>query len=1096
MRRLPFSSIILPIFAIFLNGCSSDAVSSVGSNNVANDETFKGGEHPDLTFDGVTDVETDASLQQIISISTYIEGDDEISYKSLLEVAADTSATNDRVLTLNALAVRAIDHKQYQRGDAATSWDDTENTNTTHNVTLSRITKPFVSLTFNADGDISAVSAYLDDKTYQISSSVNSFGAALNVKGATQNATNIGMAVDRSDVFGFDSVYMAYIGWNFSRRQADFSSSATSDNVFTNTGSIITGMETNANAFPTSNSNITFIGKGRGYYSDLGAEQSYETIFDVTADVNFSVNNITIKTRNTCKALDNADCADEDGADRLDATHDFSTEQLSFANAQKEAVNHIVDTNVSAGSLTGTLDARFYGDDVTELGGTFALADASKNIYYHGAFGSHSSNYYKLSFNEVTHVATDASLQQTVSIPKYTYIDNYEEIVIDYQSFLHVVTDTKATDNRVLTLNALMVQANDNTQYIRSNVNIAWSDENTNTIRDVELSRVTQPSVSLVFDADGDISALTAYFADKTYHITNMADSSGAVIDVTGLLETATKMAVEIDRKAVFGFDSIYMAHISWEFSRIQADISTTANSDNIFTNTGSIVTGIETEITAFPTIGADVAFTGTGRGYYSDLDAEQNYQTIFDTTAIVNFVDKNVTIKIENTCKAVDAADCADENGADRLDATHDFSTKQLSFANALKEAVNHITDTDINAGDLTGTLDARFYGAQATELGGTFALTDTDNNSYYHGVFGSQRDYIERFAVVATNHADLDPELPSPKVIPTLPHDDFAVAVLAAKDSTFIMNGFAMSAKARTTYTRDEADVNKTWANSMATITSDKSPTTITRNTGAIFEMSFDSATDTISAVTLYVDDQKHESANNTATISKDRQYSGTITNPNISGAKTIKASRKFDAKSFSNGFTSNYMASVSWELQKTASDRDDDLLQDDIYKIQGIGFAGLETPVADIPNDITGNTEFVGEGSGLYYSSGFDIATAKATQFEIEADINFAARTAQFKSTNTSAGGSDSSNLDFTTGIIDYRKDRNQIIGDVATNGGMKGTLEARFYGPADRTSKNTFISTTNIGGIFSMQDPNIVDAIYQGSFGLKTFGDNLE
>ena len=59
---------------------------------------------------------------------------------------------------------------------------------------------------------------------------------------------------------------------------------------------------------------------------------------------------------------------------------------LSFA----DAVGNNLSTNTaSAGTLSGTLDARFYGnagDGANEFGGTFALKNTDN--YYYGAFGA------------------------------------------------------------------------------------------------------------------------------------------------------------------------------------------------------------------------------------------------------------------------------------------------------------------------------------------------------------------------------------------------------------------------------------------------------------------------------------------------------------------------------------------------------------------------------------------------------------------------------------------------------------------------------------------------------------------------------------
>ena len=64
----------------------------------------------------------------------------------------------------------------------------------------------------------------------------------------------------------------------------------------------------------------------------------------------------------------------------------------------------------------------------------------------------------------------------------------------------------------------------------------------------------------------------------------------------------------------------------------------------------------------------------------------------------------------------------------------------------------------TDDLTNNLSGTLDARFYGKGAgvdsvNEFGGAFALSDktADNQSYYYGAFGTARNYQTAYNGIA---------------------------------------------------------------------------------------------------------------------------------------------------------------------------------------------------------------------------------------------------------------------------------------------------------------------------------------------------------
>ncbi|MCH9844654.1 MAG: hypothetical protein K0U39_04025, partial [Alphaproteobacteria bacterium] len=269
MRQF-FSIIILVMMSVLINGCSTQRGAFEGDG---------GGTDPDDVFiaSSIKKIETDEMLRQ----STVAP------YKSLTEAAADTDTKADKTFTLQALAVQGGETTNYTTSGELGWSQDGETI-----IDVATITFSAVSLTFDAGGKMSAVTAYFADKTYNITpndGSATQIDATNIASGAISDATIATFTVDREASFGFASNYMAYIGWNLERKVGDANRLSalgeSKDRGYSINGSIVTGIETDNVNIP-SNGAVTFIGKGRGYYSHVSADKaSYATIFDVATEV-------------------------------------------------------------------------------------------------------------------------------------------------------------------------------------------------------------------------------------------------------------------------------------------------------------------------------------------------------------------------------------------------------------------------------------------------------------------------------------------------------------------------------------------------------------------------------------------------------------------------------------------------------------------------------------------------------------------------------------------------------------------------------------------------------------------------------------------
>ena len=525
------------------------------------------------------------------------------NYESLTAVAL---ASDD--VTLPAIAVLFNDTTDYTRIDGVT-WlvNDEINAkglNIARTATLSRTPLdsdpyPTVKLTFNSDNTIAEIYA---DETYT-------------------DAT-----VDRSTIFGFNSAYMAYVTWGSSQTVADLDDSLTTDTLTNIGGMMIAGIETTDTSIFTAG-RVDFTGKGKGVYGD--ATQGYETIFNVTANIDFDDNMVAM-------TIDSTACTSDCSGVTVPSYFDFSTGDISYTeNSISQAIT--LDT-----ALTGQLDARFYGGTSDEFGGTFIFAETDTR-YYYGAFGASRNGIEPFVPSNMTALSAFNAAGVAAENPVTTN-----------------PSATMLTGN--LTLKGLAVGLNDVAIYTRYKDDL-WvvAETELQIDRQITANYVTDSGVAIDFDAD----TVTTIFADKDYTAGNTD-------------------AITVDRKDVFGFaaNSDYMALVTWgKDETFDANNANPMMTTETITNIGGMmIAGIETTDTSIFTAGR-VDFTGKGKGVYGD--ATQGYETIFNVTANIDFDDNMVAMTIDSTA-------CTSDCSGVTVPSYFDFSTGDISYTeNSISQAI-----------------------------------------------------------------------------------------------------------------------------------------------------------------------------------------------------------------------------------------------------------------------------------------------------------------------------------------------------------------------------------------------------------------------
>jgi len=142
----------------------------------------------------------------------------------------------------------------------------------------------------------------------------------------------------------------------------------------------------------------------------------------------------------------------------------------------------------------------------------------------------------------------------------------------------------------------------------------------------------------------------------------------------------------------------------------------------------GAISVGSATAGASIPTSGA-ATFLGASGGRYVN-NSGQYFFTSSSMSAATNFAARTVNFSTTNTQVSEDLLSFSVNNN--------------LNIAGNLNysAATNLITGNVTTTGGLTGTVNARFYGPSAQEIGGTFAVTPAGGGlEGYAGAFGGRR-------------------------------------------------------------------------------------------------------------------------------------------------------------------------------------------------------------------------------------------------------------------------------------------------------------------------------------------------------------------
>ena len=735
--------------------------------------------------------------------------------------------------------------------------------------------------------------------------------------------------------FSFTPNYMALVTWKLD------------EDGYDTYGYGITGFEPDANSIIADDMDIvTFTtGQGRGRYSD--ATDNFNTKFSITAMVNFGMSKVTLTSTGTC---DSSNCNSK--KDGLNFTGDLN--YTAGTNALVSDTNAIT----AMGGLTGTAQAKFYGANLNELGGTFNFSNATSG--YVGWFGVKRSADYIAALDRPT--------------------ENLQGITGFNDS------NRNSKSNVSLTLDSAVQVTSD------GGANVA--NEN-----------ISDAVVALDYASDGDFAdtGLELYVGDTQYIVNT---GTGDAVEITSSAVTSSDANnatdIQLNRNKFGDFTANYMASLTWDMSEAGS------NSNNYG------IVGFASDVAIIPDA-SGATFTGKGQGTYS-VASTPSLEVEFGVTAAVDFAMTKVTLTSNGTCDA--SVDCQ-ANPHAHLDFVGDLS--YTAGENALASVADGIATT----GGLSGTANAKFYGANLDELGGTFNLSNA--TAGYVGWFGAERAY----AGVLDAPTNLN------------------------KHNLTGFNDSSRKGKTGNILKMNAVEMTKTTADSVTTITN-KDITDVT----VAFHYVTNSTKFNWNGLEIYLDDRNYKA---TQTLIKDVHYLKD-TSPGVVGTDKTPDEIGLIKNGSYFGYDTKYMAVVYWRLDE------------ENYDNYGYGMVGFETAIADIPTTGTA-VSFGGKGRGRYSTATSDTDT----RFNITASANFEARTVSVTGTHTNGSPA---HLNFT-GTLGYAENSNELTGsDWATTGdgaggsnpSLSGGADARFYGP----------DTDELGGTFNMSN---ADAGYVGFFGMK-------
>jgi len=246
---------------------------------------------------------------------------------------------------------------------------------------------------------------------------------------------------------------------------------------------------------------------------------------------------------------------------------------------------------------------------------------------------------------------------------------------------------------------------------------------------DYTVTQITDPvistssSASITYDADGLITRISVTTPSGTV---TWDEAAGDSIDSTDPYAVA---AVSADESAVA--IAINPLPIGWDYQTFGAwETGRGAGAGTV----GAISIGAPTAGSAIPTVGS-ATFLGATLGAYVNADG-RDYLTASSLAVNADFVNRSLEFNSFNT-RTIDpvTGDSALEPGL-ALSGTLSYAAGVNAFSGNLTAAGS------ASVSPMTGTSQGRFYGPNAEELGGVFAVkAGGDSVESYGGAYGAAR-------------------------------------------------------------------------------------------------------------------------------------------------------------------------------------------------------------------------------------------------------------------------------------------------------------------------------------------------------------------
>ncbi len=1049
---------------------------------------------PNITYSGADLTNRSTVVGDIATVGAppIASSSSDAADESFEAVAIDADHNDaNKTITLSGTAVLDNINSYFTRQSPVSSLD-----RTSHNVMVSHISNPIVSLGFDEHGSIISTNLYVGDNHFAAdnpseSNSRNFFQnfddphhgrVIIEVKRNFQeepsdddddnNSFNLTNDNNYNDeLWNFMANYMLNIRWVVGDSRHETHKLRDEDIYYD--GYMIAGFETAGNAIDK-DGEATFYGSGQGYYTSDKYTPSYAGIyFNTIAKVNFAARIVGLET------VDTQFCFNQRVTFSFEWTCRPET-QLNFtSDLRYDASKNNLSGTIELDDTMGSVEARFYGTDdnaAQELGGTFAIRNGY--IRYTGSFGA-----------QRTDVGNIFTVNSAPSVDISSY-GSFQAISKDADA------DSDATnDDKAIILAGLAAQARIEKFYERPPLDTDddgneleappnWSERDHLIQEDFFVSTIHNPVISLTFNDDGNISGTSFYVGDNNYtaSLTGTGSASSFSEDFDNI-DSGSIGDIEISRifnagdSNHFNFRAQYMINIEWDVDdRSHPETHTT---DLNIERNGYMIAGFETVVTDIPTEDT-VEFSGNGVGSHQ-LNSSNPVETAFNVTADVDFSNRTVALQATDTAGYICFFGCSYQ------------SRSQLDFTSNLSydANTNNISGTVATNG-MVGTTEARFYGTgdePLEELGGTFVMRNGGQGvrEYYYGYFGAFREhYIE----------------PS--------FDDVSKIVLKGTDRAVEFSSLAVESSITADLKRPEAHKGKSWiyhtklneikfSNPMIEETASSNP-----RINITYSRDDDTVTGLLDRAEVRLGNQTYRLDDGGLDVSTQILRKGILAEDNgfDTGYMEVGRGQEF-------GFESKYMVSARWGLISdiTWVGGDEENINDITYQRErteasakftsGFSISGFATGDADSVASrslnftetmmpIEGNASFTGKGVGYYYSDIFQL-----TEFDVTANVKFETRIADITTSKTmgyvcetigtncdDATRTSLDNLNISTGDISYTAGENNISKDDLMVDGMMGDINARFYGPA----------TEEFGGTFHLQDTEN-DKYYMGYFGAQ-------